>query len=226
MTFSHSTTIVTLSWIGLAAGILTAIAIIIDIARGRRQHMKIMEVTWPVTGLYLGPLGWWAYRRMGRTVHDTHGEHKPDKPFWQSVFVSVTHCGGGCTLGDIISDSAIFVFGVSVTSIALLNAYILDFIAAYLLGILFQYLPIRSMGEPSRITALWKAVKADTLSLISFEIGLFGWMALVQLVWFPQHLEANDPVFWFMMQIGMAIGFLTAYPTNWWLVRRGIKHAM
>lgn len=226
MTPSHSTTIITLSWIGLTAGALTAIAIIIDIASGRRQHMRIMEVTWPVTGLYLGPLGWWAYRRMGRPIRKDHNERKPDKPFWQSVFVSVTHCGGGCTLGDIISDSAIFLFGVSVTGIALINSYILDFIAAYLLGILFQYLPIRAMGETHRITALWKAIKADTLSLISFEIGLFGWMALVQLVWFPQHLEANDPVFWFMMQIGMAIGFLTAYPTNWWLVRRGIKHAM
>lgn len=226
MTEGHSTALIILSWIGLTAGVLTAIVIIIDIASGRRQHMKIMEVTWPVTGLYLGPLGWWAYYRMGRPVRDAHGQHKPDKPFWQSVFVSVTHCGGGCTLGDIISDSAIFVFGVSVTSIALLNSYILDFIAAYLLGILFQYLPIRAMGEARRITALWKAIKADTLSLISFEIGLFGWMALVQLVWFPQHLEASDPVFWFMMQIGMAIGFVTAYPTNWWLVRRGIKHAM
>jgi hypothetical protein len=28
-------------------------------------------------------------------------------------------------------------------------------------------------------------------------------------------LEKNDPDYWFMMQIGMALGFPTAYPVNW-----------
>ena len=32
--------------------------------------------------------------------------------------------------------------------------------------------------------------------------------------------------FWFMMQVAMACGFLTAYPMNWWLVKAGIKTAM
>jgi len=30
----------------------------------------------------------------------------------------------------------------------------------------------------------------------------------------------------FLMQIGMAAGFLTSYPVNWWLVRSGIKEKM
>ena len=50
-------------------------------------------------------------------------------------------------------------------------------------------------------------------------------MALVHGVWFPG-LKANDPVFWFMMQIGMGVGFITTYPANWWLVRQGIKDGM
>ncbi len=29
-----------------------------------------------------------------------------------------------------------------------------------------------------------------------------------------------------MMQVGMILGFLTAYPVNWWLVRSGIKEQM
>jgi hypothetical protein len=33
-------------------------------------------------------------------------------------------------------------------------------------------------------------------------------------------------LFWFMMQIAMLFGFLTAYPMNWWLIRKGIKEAM
>jgi hypothetical protein len=36
----------------------------------------------------------------------------------------------------------------------------------------------------------------------------------------------NSVVFWFMMQIGMIFGFLTTYPANWLLVKRGIKSGM
>jgi len=36
----------------------------------------------------------------------------------------------------------------------------------------------------------------------------------------------NQPAFWFMMQVGMLVGFITAYPMNWWLVRVGIKEPM
>lgn len=34
------------------------------------------------------------------------------------------------------------------------------------------------------------------------------------------------PEFWVMMQIGMMAGFVTSYPVNWWLLRRGIKEVM
>ncbi len=33
-------------------------------------------------------------------------------------------------------------------------------------------------------------------------------------------------VYWFLMQIGMIIGFATAWPANIWLIRRGIKEVM
>jgi hypothetical protein len=38
--------------------------------------------------------------------------------------------------------------------------------------------------------------------------------------------EVDSPEFWFMMQLAMLIGFVTAYPVNWWLIRVGIKEAM
>jgi hypothetical protein len=39
------------------------------------------------------------------------------------------------------------------------------------------------------------ALKADTLSILSFEIGLFGWMALTYFVLFPDpHLMPNQPL--------------------------------
>ena len=84
---------------------------------------------------------------------------------------------------------------------------------------------MRGLGFRKGIVA---AAKADILSLTAFEVGLFGWMALMAFVFFPapHHLHRTSPAYWFLMQIGMASGFLTAYPVNAWLIRRGIKEAM
>lgn len=42
----------------------------------------------------------------------------------------------------------------------------------------------------------------------------------------PLTTSTRTPVYWFLMQIGMIIGFGTAYPINIWLIKRGIKAAM
>jgi hypothetical protein len=74
--------------------------------------------------------------------------------------------------------------------------------------------------------------KLILFSLAAFEMGLFGWMAIVALVIFGTtfgttwHENPTEPVFWFMKQIGMTIGFFTSYPANIWLVKTGIKHGM
>ncbi len=36
----------------------------------------------------------------------------------------------------------------------------------------------------------------------------------MRFVLFRPALHANQPEYWFMMRIGMAIGFLTSYPVN------------
>jgi hypothetical protein len=73
----------------------------------------------------------------------------------------------------------------------------------------------------SRSEAVKEAVKADTLALVAFEVGLFGWMSLVAYVLLPLPLTANSVVFWLMMQIGMVLGLLATYPVNSLLIRRG-----
>src|SRR5258706_1489403 len=32
--------------------------------------------------------------------------------------------------------------------------------------------------------------------------------------------------FWFVMSMGLLVGFITAYPMNWWLVTYHLKHGM
>ncbi len=73
------------------------------------------------------------------------------------------------------------------------------------------------------MTPQWLTVP---ISLIAFEIGMFARMALSRFVLFHPKLEPAQPAYWLMMQVAMLIGFLTACPANWWLIRTGIEEAM
>ncbi len=189
---------------------------------GNRLKMPVMEVVWPVTALYLGPLAVYWYRRW-RVPADSA---MPERSMPVATTLAVSHCGAGCTLGDIVGSTLVFVVGLQLLGLALWPELAIDFVFAFTLGVIFQYLTIAPMRSLSRRDGLVAALKADTLSLISFEVGLFAWMILVQLVIFPEGLHPNEVTFWLMMQIGMALGFLTAFPVNWWLVRSGIKERM
>ena len=219
------------SWVALAVAFAISIAIAADIlVRGYRQQMWIMEVVWPVTALYLGPVGLWAYLRWGRPKSErwqrAHGD-PPELAEPASVAVGVSHCGAGCTLGDIIATWIVFAAGLELLGLALPVEYVFDYTFAFGLGIAFQYFSIAPMRDLGTGAGLVAALKADSLSLTAFEVGLFGWMAVMQLVLFTDpHLHPDHASYWFLMQIGMTLGFLTAYPVNVWLMRRGIKERM
>lgn len=104
--------------------------------------------------------------------------------------------------------------------------FVVEFILAYLFGLIFQYYGMGFKKHDHPGQAIKDAIKADTLSLIAFEIGMFGWMAIAGYVLFTMMPEPTSVVFWFMMQIAMMIGFFTSYPANWYLVKKGVKHAM
>lgn len=233
-----------LAWITIASGFVTAAAILYDMyGRGRRQVMRVMEAVWPVTALYLGPLGWVAYARLGRPVPATgaqtmsletmprvsthHMSMRGEQalPGWRGTVVTATHCGAGCALGDVIGEWIVFGAAISIAGHALWAEYIIDFAFGYVFGIGFQYWAIKPMSGLTPRAALRDAITADTLSVIAFEAGMFGWMAVFQLVLFPQ-LMTNDPSYWLMMQIAMVIGLATTYPAQLFLIHRGIKERM
>ncbi|ACY84152.1 DUF4396 domain-containing protein [Edwardsiella piscicida] len=144
---------------------------------------------------------------------------------WKSIFKTSTHCGTGCTLADILGEGMALVVPVTLLGSSLLGSWTLDFVLALCLGIFFQYWPARQMGQP-RWVALKNAVKADVLSLICWQLGMYVWMAIALFLLFTPEMPRASALYWFMMQIAMIVGFCSAYPMNKWLVSKGIKHAM
>jgi hypothetical protein len=153
---------------------------------------------------------------------------RPARPRWATMAIEVSHCGSGCTLGDLISEWVIYVFALAVAGRVLFAEYIGDYVLAVAFGIVFQYFAIAPMRGLGLRDGLVAAAKADFISLTFFEVGLFGWMTLMALVFFPapDHLMPNSAAYWFLMQVGMMIGFFTSWPANVWLVDRGIKVPM
>jgi hypothetical protein len=204
---------------------ITVVVLAVDVVR-HPQKMAVMNWVWPITALYFGPFALWSYYSFGRQGHsDNKDSGKENRPYWQKVWKGVTHCGAGCTLGDIIAEWLVFAAGFTLIGSRLYTDYIFDFLAAYLLGIVFQYFSIAPMRNISGWPGIWAAIKADTISLTAFEIGLFAFMFWMSHHFHPR-LEPTTPEYWFLMQIGMIIGFFTSFPANWWLIRKGLKEAM
>lgn len=61
--------------------------------------------------------------------------------------------------------------------------------------------------------------------LLSMNFLMAGMMPTVMVL---QYIETADnptsPAFWFVMSMGLLVGFVVAYPMNWWLVANHLKH--
>ena len=226
-----------IAWMSLGIALLCALVIAYDEIR-HPQTMWIMNIVWPVTALYFSVFALWAYFRFGTEMqkmpaesiaghpHD-HNRQGRNEPTSAEIGISDSHCGAGCTIGDIVAGFVLFALGWTLFGKPLFAQYAGDLLLAWLLGIIFQYFTLMPMRQLSTMQGLLAAIKADTLSILAFEIGLFAWMALTAFVFFPSpHLRVTGPDYWFMMQIGMILGYATSYPMNRWLIKAGWKQAM
>lgn len=235
----------TIAWVSIAVAFACAVWIAADEVR-HPQAMAIMNVVWPVTALYLSVFAVWGYYRLGRKktksamrehampMEGGQAEHgkmergqRSGGPTAAQVAVGTSHCGAGCMLADVVCEFSIAAAGITLLGSVLWAEYAIDFAAAWALGIVFQYFAIQPMRHLPVGQALLAAIKADTLSILAFQIGMYAWMALVFFRLFPHpHLTPFEPQYWLMMQIAMICGYATSFPMNRWLIRAGLKEAM
>lgn len=226
-----------LAWVSIGTGITSALWVARDVAR-RPQQMTVMNVVWPVTMLF-GSVAWLAfYRGAGRAPLQGVRGSDVDHSMRTAVAIGTSHCGAGCAIGDLVAEFALVAFPVLGVLVGretfyqdeIFAGWILDFVLAFGLGIVFQYLSIAPMRGLSVRAGLVAALKADTLSILSWQVGMYGMMALAQFLILPALFGGRaavlSPEFWFVMQIAMLVGFATAYPVNWALVRSGLKEKM
>ena len=230
----------------LLLGLACAAWIIADEIR-RPQQMWIMNVVWPVTALFGSVLWLGGYLRWGRgQTRQRQAEMKAkgekmkmgDTPMAIAVAKGASHCGAGCTLGDLIAEWAIF--AVPAIAVALgwktlfsektFATWVLDYILAFGIGVAFQYFTIKPMRDLSVRDGILQALKADAASITAWQVGMYGFMAFAQFFLFKTafggEAQVDTTEFWFAMQLAMLCGFATSYPVNWLLVKSGVKEKM
>ena len=246
------------AWASIGLAVACAVVIAADEVR-HPQAMGVMNVVWPVTGLYFSVFAVWAYFVVGRKkTRDAMERKKSGKPMSPNarnmghpdsgkaqgmggmkmgvdapptlaqVAVGTSHCGAGCMIADVICEFGIAAAGITLLGSMLWAEYAIDFAAAWALGVVFQYFAIKPMREGISVGgAIVAAMKADTLSIIAFQVGMYAWMALVYFKLFrAPHLTAFDPRYWLMMQVAMVCGFLTSLPMNRLLIGVGLREKM
>jgi hypothetical protein len=165
----------------------------------------------------------WLFFLYGReVVHPSGGSRETaavlkmppvSPPFPITVAKGTLHCGGGggCAIGDIIAEW--LAFAMPAVAIAFgwhtvfeektYAVWVLDFILAFGIGIIFQYFAIVPMRKLSASQGIVAAVKADTLSLAAWQIGMYCLMAVMQFIVFERICGGPAPVnsveFWVAM---------------------------
>jgi hypothetical protein len=91
--------------VSIAIGCVCALIICVDEVR-RPQKMWIMNLVWPLTSLFGSLLWLWFYFRWGRGA--SQSGDAAQTPFVVQVANGTSHCGAGCTLGDVVAEWAAF----------------------------------------------------------------------------------------------------------------------
>jgi len=140
---------------------------------------------------------------------------------WRQTLGSTMHCvagdGVGILAGAVLS---------STLGIAGLAEVALEYVLGFGFGwTIFQALFMRDMAGGSYFAALKSTFIAELLSMNLLMAGMIPTVMTLR-----RHVEASDnpitPQFWFVMSMGLLVGFILAYPMNWWLVANNLKHGM
>ena len=204
------------SWFFVAVGVFSAALVLYDIY-GRRRHQPnaAMGLVWPVSALYLGPFGLWVYNRWGRNAPggtiDLH----------RKTLAGGVPGGAAATVGHFIGVPLVVASGLTIAGTNLWVLIIVIALLAIALLFAFEYFFASADRHGPTGRSAGTALLTAIVTVLAFDIGMGGWMLFMH---FGNFMPApTDISFFFLMQIGLVLGFLTAYPAVRWLILRRVK---
>lgn len=207
---------VVLLWFILAA--LALLFVVIDV----RSNPSPVVMKWGFVLLtaYTGVFGAFLYVLGCR--EPLPGKHEPFiATRWRQVLGSTMHCVAGDGVGILA--------GAVISSIYRLHGsgeVLLEYALGFAFGwTIFQALFMRDMAGGSYVRSLSSTFVPELLSMNLLMAGMIPAMVILRLTLAPT-AGPDAPAFWFIMSMALLVGFIVAYPMNWWLVANGLKHGM
>lgn len=207
---------VILLWYILTAGAVVFVAIDIQSS----PVSPVMRWAFILFTAYTGPIGVFLYVLGCREpLPGRHADYV--RAPWRQVLGSTMHCVAGDGVGILA--------GAVIGSVMSLDRP-LEVALEYGLGFgfgwtIFQSLFMRSMVGGSYWMALKRAFMPEFLSM---NLVMTGMIPVASLFWAAIGGKQGPltPTFWFVMSMALLAGFVVAYPINWWLVSKNLKHGM
>ncbi len=181
----------------------------------------VIKWAWVLTTLYLGPVGAAFYILADKEPRP--GEHERYvAPMWKQALGSTLHCVSGDAAGVIIAATVTGLLGLPMW---------FDMTAEYVLGFafglfIFQALFMKDMMGGSYRKALTSSFIPEWVSMNAMMAGMFPTMVAIMMGRDMRAMDPRELLYWGTMSLAIGVGFLTAYPVNWWLVSKGLKHGL
>ena len=210
------------AWTYIVLAVLSAVAIVADVyLLGHRQPSRAMEIVWPVTALYLGPFALWAYARWARPARNTPSADRPDatQPAAAATLTFGLPGGAASVVAHLLGVPLVVLTGWTIAGLDMWA--MIAVIAVIALAILFFFEYSSRAAAGARVgtgTSARRAATIAAVTIVAFDLGMVGWMVVLYLgSLMPPVSEAS---FVFLMQIGVVLGLVTAYPVISRLARR------
>ena len=215
-----------LAWIDviLLGWFLLTIASVIYVvwdAFTNNPEMTVMKWGWILVTLYMGPIALILY--ILSCKEPAPGTHEMFiKPLWKQAIGSTIHCVAGDATGIIVAAAITAALGLPMWI-----DLIVEYLAGFAFGLLiFQSLFMKDMMGGSYAKAVRHSFLPEWLSMNCMMAGMFPTMVVLMMGRDMRAMEPTELVFWGAMSAAVAVGFVTAFPINVWLVHVGLKHGM
>jgi len=145
--------------------------------------------------------------------HKAHG-HQGHARF-RLAFSATVHCLLGCGLGEVLGMIIGAGFHLDNTTTIIISV-ILGFVGGFALGIIPLKRSGYAFGRAFRIVLI-----AEGLSIAVMEA-----VEVLTQIYTPGVMDSHltDPIFWIGMLLGLIAGFIAAFPVNYILISRGVRH--
>ncbi|HJT94078.1 MAG TPA: DUF4396 domain-containing protein [Mycobacterium sp.] len=187
----------------------------------RNPEATVMKWGWVLITMYMGVVGLALYVLVDKEPRP--GEHESFvKPLWKQGIGSTVHCIAGDATG-IITAAVI----VSILGLPMWLDLIIEYVAGFGFGLfIFQALFMKDMAGGKYGTAVVRSFIPEWFSMNMMAAGMFFVMTQLMMGRDMRAMEPTTPQFWFVMSVGVIVGFATAYPVNVWLVAQRLKHGL